>query len=201
MGEDTHFGHHHPAGWTREQLANLERPDREKIMPKGPVLEALDIPPGARVADVGAGLGYFTLPMAQAVGVTGRVLAVDPSADACRELAHRAKNAQLSHVEIIQRPAETTGIPRASLDRILWHTMYHDVHDLGAAIEEMGRILKNGGRWVIVDWLKEDTGMGPPLTVRVSSDQAVDAVASRGFRVVSRFTPGPVTWGLVVEKV
>ncbi|MCL4520261.1 MAG: methyltransferase domain-containing protein [Firmicutes bacterium] len=200
MEEERHAHHHHSGGWTREQLANLERPDRETIMPKGPVLNALQVQPGHRVADVGAGLGYFTFPMAIAVGNSGRVLAVDPSVDACEEMSKRVEDDRLDHVEVIQRPAENTTVATESVDRILWHTMYHDVQDLDASIGEMMRILKPGGRWVVVDWVKDDTKMGPPLSVRVSPDEAAEAIEQRGLKVVERFSPGPVTWGLVVEK-
>ena len=53
----------------REHLLRLDNPDREQIMPKTPVLEAVNASLDMRVADIGAGLGYFALPLAVAVGV------------------------------------------------------------------------------------------------------------------------------------
>ncbi len=169
-------------------------------MPKAPVLAALDIHPGQCLADVGAGLGYFTLPMAEAVGHTGRVLAVDPSADACAVISERAKAQGLAHVEVVQQPAENTQLAGEIVDRMLWHTMYHDVENLSASIDEMLRVLKPKARWVIVDWLKHDTEVGPPLAIRVSREEAMATLRAKGLSTIEPFTPGPVTWGLIVEK-
>ncbi|MDA8194052.1 MAG: class I SAM-dependent methyltransferase [Thermaerobacter sp.] len=199
--ERAHFHHHvRDRIWTREHLANLEHPDRETYMPKAPVLAALKAGRGQRVADIGAGLGYFTLPLAGSVGREGAAIAVDPSPDACAELVKRAEQAGLSQLAVIQAGAEKTPILSGSLDGVLWHTMYHDVPDLAAAFLEMRRILRRGGRWVIVDWLKEETGLGPPLSVRVHRDEAEAAGVAAGFSVLERFVPGPVTWGLVLGK-
>lgn len=184
----------------REHLLRLDNPDREQIMPKAPVLEAVNATLGMRVADIGAGLGYFALPLAVAVGRAGVVLAVDPSPAAREELTHRAQNAGLSQVEVISGSAEETGLDSNSVDRALWHTMYHEVQHRPKAINEMLRILREGGRWVVVDWKKELTDFGPPAEHRFTADEVVDEVRPYGFREVQRFAPGPVTWGLVFEK-
>lgn len=201
--EHTHHHHehgHHGQGWNRQQLANLERPDREEIMPKTPVLIAMNAQLGERVADVGAGLGYFSFPLAVAVGASGTVLAIDPSEDACQELRMRARQAQVDQITVIQAGAERTGVEATTIDRILWHTMYHDVHDLVQSVTEMHRILKPGGLWVVVDWIKQETGMGPPLSVRVNPSEAQAQAELLGFKLVKQFSPGPVTWGLVFER-
>lgn len=184
----------------REHLLRLDNPDREQIMPKTPVLEAVNASLDMRVADIGAGLGYFALPLAVAVGHAGVVLAVDPSPAAREELIHRAQKAGLSQVEVISGSAEETGLDSNSVDRVLWHTMYHEVLHRPKAINEMLRILREGGRWVVVDWRKESTDFGPPKEHRFTADEVVDEVRQYGFREVQRFAPGPVTWGLVFEK-
>lgn len=200
---DTHHhaghGHHHGA-WTMDQLRNLERPERDQLMPRAVVLSALGAEPGATVADVGAGLGWLTFPLAVAVGASGRVLAIDPSHDGIDAISTRARQEGLGQIETIQAPAENTGLPDNYVDRIVWHTMYHDVADRSAALDEMRRILKPGGRWVIVDWDKKPMEVGPPLTVRMSPDEVKAEVTQAGFEVVEEWEAGPVTWGLTLER-
>lgn len=184
-----------------EQLARLNHADRGQLMPQAPVLEAVNAPAGAIVADVGAGLGWLTFPLAVAVGSAGRVLAIDPSEDGVQAIQARASEEELGQIEAIVARAEDTGLPHNYLDRVVWHTMYHDVEDRERALGEMHRILKPGGRWVIVDWDKRPMDVGPPLEVRISREQVLEEVAKAGFRVVDQWTAGPVTWGLTLEKL
>ena len=192
--------HHHHGAWGMEQLKRLQHPDRARLMPPEVVLEHLNAGLGSRVADVGAGLGWLTFPLAVAVGVSGRVLAIDPSEDGMAAIRERARREGLGQIETRLAPAEDTGLPDETVDRIVWHTMYHDVADRPAALHEMRRILKPGGRWVIVDWLKEEMESGPPLHVRMSAKQVAVEVTDAGFSVVDEWSAGPVTWGLTVEK-
>lgn len=183
-----------------DQLQNLMRPDREKLMPRRPVLEQLGIREGATVADVGAGLGWLTFPLAEAVGRQGQVYAIDPSRDAIRMIQDRVQREGWSQVTAIEAFAERTPLPDGAVERIVWHTMYHDVHDRVQALQEMHRILSPEGRWVIVDWEKSPMEVGPPLSVRMNPDEVASELEGAGFRVLSRWTAGPVTWGLTVAK-
>lgn len=192
--------HHHHGAWSGDQLRRLEHPDREHMMPRGPVLEAVNATVGSKVADVGAGMGWLTFPLAVAVGESGRVLAIDPSEDGIRVIRDRAQQEQLPQVEAMVASAEQTGLPESYVDAIVWHTMYHDVGDRARALQEMFRILKAGGRWVIVDWVKEPMESGPPLSVRMSPDEVSEEVRAAGFTVAHQWKAGPVTWGLTVEK-
>ncbi len=192
--------HHHHGPWGMEQLKRLEHPDRARVMPPEVVLAHLNAGAGSRVADVGAGLGWLTFPLAVAVGASGRVLAIDPSEDGVAAIRERAKREGLGQIEALVAAAEDTGLADETVDSVVWHTMYHDVADRPAALGEMRRILKPGGRWVIVDWIKEEMESGPPLQVRMSAEEVEAEVTRAGFAVVDTWSGGPVTWGLTVEK-
>ena len=194
-------GHGHKLGpWTREQLARLEYPGRDLMMPRALVLDYVGAPFGSRVADVGAGLGWLTFPLALVVGSLGEVFALDPSPEAVEVIGERAQRSGLAQVRPREASAEETGLPDNFLDRIVWHTMYHDVADRAQALGEMHRILKPQGRWIIVDWDKRPMEKGPPLSVRVTPQEVETEVEAVGFRVVRKWSAGPVTWGITLEK-
>ncbi|MCL6562399.1 MAG: class I SAM-dependent methyltransferase [Firmicutes bacterium] len=183
-----------------EKLRRLDQADREQMMPKAPVLAALRLEAGLRVADIGAGVGYFALPIAVAVGRHGLVEAVDPSPAARAELGRRAREADLNQVVVRDGHAAATGLEDASMDRILWHAMCHEVPDRHPAVVEMWRILKPGGLWVVVDWKPEPMEKGPPMEDRVAPEVVEKEAASVGFSLLERFKSGPVTYGLVFVK-
>lgn len=196
--------HHHPGRYAQwydpEHLKRLDDPERERTMPKDPVLHALELETGMRVADIGCGIGYFSLPLAERVGPSGEIVSVDPSPAARNELTRRRDDAKLLQVVVREGTAERTGLPDRHCDRILWHVMYHEVSDREQAIAEMWRILKPKGRWVVVDWIPEPTEKGPPLEDRVSPAVVAEESARVGFTVVKTFAPGSVTWGVILGK-
>lgn len=197
--EESHHGHHHGA-WSQAELERLNRPDRAQLMPKEPVLDKIGAMPGSWVADVGAGLGWLTFPLALQVGQAGLVVAIEPSAAGIDAIRQRALREQLPQVDARVAAAENTGLGDGTVDRVVWHTMYHDISDRAAALREMHRILKPHGLWIIVDWEKRPMADGPPYAVRFHPQEVRGEVEAMGFRVVEQWSAGPVTWGLTVEK-
>jgi ubiquinone/menaquinone biosynthesis C-methylase UbiE len=116
------------------------------------VLHNLELKPGESVVDIGTGPGFVALEMAEEVGSTGSVLGVDRS-EPMLELATR-RCAELSWVSF--RPGEATSLPcdDASFDVAVSVQVYEYVSDIKAALAEMFRVLKPGGRAAIVatDW-------------------------------------------------
>jgi len=184
--------------WSKEQLQRLTTVDREKWMPREPVLTALHPESGEHLADIGAGLGWLTFPLAQRVGTEGRVWAIEPSPDASDAL--RAEARSLPQIQVLTTVAESLPLPDASLDGALWHTVYLAIQDVPTAMTETYRVLKPGGRWLIVDWKSIDTPMGPPLARRQPPEAVLPRALAVGFRLVRPVNPGPVTWGLLFEK-
>jgi ubiquinone/menaquinone biosynthesis C-methylase UbiE len=115
------------------------------------ILVALNVAPGAHVADVGAGDGFFTVRLARAVGPTGRVTAVDISREALDRLRARVSDDQLDNVDVVQGEASDPHLPAASLDGVLIVNAYHEMEDFGQMLVHLRRALKPGGRLVLVE--------------------------------------------------
>lgn len=124
---------------------------RERWQRVPDVFAALGVAPGARVADVGAGGGFFTARLAQAVGPNGRVYAVDVDAGVISQLRQRASREPWSNVEIIHSAPADPRLPSATLDAALVMNAYHEFTDPDAMLRGLARALKPGGRLVIID--------------------------------------------------
>lgn len=115
------------------------------------VLAALAVEEGSRVADVGAGDGYFTRHLARAVGGSGRVFAVEISQRALSQLRRLPENEGYDNVEVIEGEIDDPKLPSTSLDAVLVVNAYHEMTEHEAMLAGMLASLKPGGRLVILD--------------------------------------------------
>ena len=141
---------HLGAGW-------LERAEREEEERTDLLLEALRLRPGDVVADFGAGSGYFTWRIAQRVGPSGRVYAVE-----VQPLMLELLQANLTRRGLADRMLPVLGtasdpkLPEASCDLILLVDVYHELEFPFEVTAGLARALKPGGRLVLVEYRGED---------------------------------------------
>jgi len=154
------------------------------------VLDAIGVGPGQVVADVGAGDGYFTLPLARRVGPRGTVYAVDPSIERLNRLHERAEEEGLDHIRIRALSAEELAVCAGCADLVFYGICLHDFSDQGAALRNAMTALKPGGRLANLDWKKEETMrngelLGPPVEIRFSEEEAAGMIHEAGFTIES----------------
>jgi arsenite methyltransferase len=113
------------------------------------VLEALDLKPAERVLDIGCGPGFLVADMAGIVGQSGRVDAIDSSANMVAMT--RARSVAAPWVEVREADAAALPYPDASFDAATAMQIYLYVRDLSRALAELHRVLKPGGRALVLD--------------------------------------------------
>ncbi|RKG83012.1 class I SAM-dependent methyltransferase [Corallococcus terminator] len=145
---------------------------------------ALGLSPGQRIADVGAGLGYFTLRLSDAVGPTGRVVATDINDEALKRLRQRVSARK--NVEVRKVAPDTPGLEPGTYDLILLAEVDHFLPDRAAYLESLRPALTPNGR-IAVTHLR---AMRPPL---------VAAAQAAGYAVVSEFNDLPVHYLLFLQ--
>jgi ubiquinone/menaquinone biosynthesis C-methylase UbiE len=120
------------------------------------VVEALELRPGDRVADLGAGEGYFVAHLSAAVGAEGRVYAVDVDAEVVSQLAdHFAPDTP--NVEAILGDTDDPMLPDASVDLVLIVNTYHHIENRPEYFRRLKKDLSPGGRVAIIE-PNEDLG-------------------------------------------
>lgn len=116
------------------------------------VMDELGIKSGMTVADVGAGIGYFTLKIAQRLGETGKIFASDIDSEALSFLDERRKEAGLNNITIIQGREDNPLIPEASVDLILIVNTINYVKEKKTFLDNLRSSLKKDGKVVFVQW-------------------------------------------------
>ncbi len=155
--------------------------------------KALSIGPGMTVLDLASGAGRYTLPLAEKVGPSGRIIAVDLWAEGIDQIAASARAAGLPYIEThVADAGKTLPIEPGAVDLCLMATVLHDFAADGIdreALQEVARVLAPKGILSVVEFNKQDGPPGPPKAVRLSLEQ-----------VTMRLLPfGLIRFGGVVE--
>lgn len=167
-------------GWIKRRM--YEGPGRDDWQRPEQVVAALGLEPGDRVADLGSGGGYFTFPMAQAVGETGHVYAVDVDKSLLAYIAKESQKRGLSQIETVLAPKDGLGLPNDSVDLIFLSNVFHHLPDPTAYFRRARPILRNGGRIAVIDFSEDGFFRGhatPPYDIRTLFEDAGYAFATQ----------------------
>jgi predicted methyltransferase len=181
-GRPKHGDHKHAFTNPAEQAKKWNDPERDGWQHPGEIVAALDLKPGATVADIGAGTGYMVAHLSRAVGEGGTVLAIDASAEMVEYLGKRT--AELGPARIVPRKVgpDDPELPPAGVDRVLTLDTWHHVQGREGYARKVYDGLRRGGRFVVVDY-EVGAEVGPPKAMRLSPGQVAKQLEAAGFRV------------------
>ena len=175
-----------------EQLFNpadlglLEAPDRATWQKPDQIMDALKIADSARVADIGAGAGWFTIRLAERVGPNGLVYAEDVQPQMLQSIERRVSREGFQNVRAVLGTNTDPNLPKGSLDVVLMVDSYQELAPENRVrfLRNLAAALKPNGRIGIVNYKPGRGGPGPDVRVepRIVEDNAREA----GLAVLSR---------------
>lgn len=158
--------------------------DPQRVLWQKPreVVEKLGVEKGMRVADLGAGTGFFLDYLSPAVGPEGRVLALDVSEPLVAHMRERAAEAGMENVEARLVDPDDPGLDAGSVDRILVVDVWHHISNRGDYAAKLYEDLAPGGRLMVVDF-ELDSPEGPPKKHRLPPEVVAEELRAGGFEV------------------
>ncbi|XXX82504.1 methyltransferase domain-containing protein [Sorangium sp. So ce134] len=160
-------------------VPEFEGPERDAWQKPAEVVAAMRIAPGMRVADLGAGTGYFLPHLSRAVGPTGAVVGLDIEQDMVRYMTERAARERLANVTARKVSPDDPGLDPGSIDRILVVNTWHHIPDRPAYAAKLKAALRPDGAVVVVDFT-EDARHGPPKDHRITAEAVAAELRAGG---------------------
>jgi ubiquinone/menaquinone biosynthesis C-methylase UbiE len=168
--------------------AERRRAGRDSWQQPKRVVADLSLRAGSVIADVGAGRGYFTFRLAEAVGEAGKVCATEISAKSLKSITDRAKREKASNIECVLSEATDTKLKDASCDAAILCNVLHHVPKAQrpALSRDIVRALKPGGFFYIVDW-REDAKIKHDLNRRIPRDELLKLAKDAGLSLDAEY--------------
>ena len=190
--------HYHRRFEDAEHWAQIfDDPARDAWQKPEEVISALELQPSARVADLGAGTGYFSVRIARRV-TEGVVYAVDIEQDMVRHLGERAAGEGLTNLTPVLATADDARLPEP-VDIVLVVDTYHHIGDRVAYFRRLSGSLRPGGRLAIVDFTRESP-IGPPPEHRIPPETVAAELAEAGYAKLQEHGLLPNQYFLVFER-
>ena len=190
-------GMHHSFENAEQWAKQFDDPNRDAWQKPDEVVDALQLPPTAIVADLGAGTGYFSVRIAKRVP-QGKVFAVDIEPDMLRYLAERKHQEHLSVLQPVQASADAANLPER-VDLVLVVDTYHHIDNRTAYFAKLGGSLRPNGRLAIIDF-KVDAPDGPPPEFRMPPEKVTAELEAAGYQLVATHPFLPRQYFLVFQR-
>ncbi|HLX16282.1 MAG TPA: class I SAM-dependent methyltransferase [Bradyrhizobium sp.] len=196
----THYkhgqGYQHSFGEAEKWAKAFDDPARDAWQKPDEVLNALHLQRTDRVADLGAGTGYFSVRIAKLVP-EGKLFSVDIEPDMLRYLRERAHRENLSVLVPILASAENANLPEP-VDLVLVVDTYHHIDNRIAYFSKLKASLRPNGRLAIVDF-KTDSPEGPPPEHRIPPEEVTSEMEAAGYTLAATPLSLPRQYFLVFQ--
>lgn len=180
-----------------EKWAHIfDDPERDAWQKPHAVIQALALKTDARVADVGAGTGYFSARLSNMLP-QGRIYAIDIEPDMVRYLEARAKRESLRNLTAVAGTPQDPRIPE-KVDLVLLVDVYHHIDDRERYFRSLRRSLLPGGRIAIIDF-RLDSPSGPPRSARIAAGAVKTEMQAAGYTLSAEHSFLPRQYFLVFQ--
>lgn len=184
----------------KDRIASMERSERDAWQKPGEVVKALNLKNGEVVADIGAGTGYFSRPLAKAVAPDGKVYAVDVAADILGYLKERAQQEDLHNIVTIVSTEDDPKLPANTVDLAFFCDTTHHIANRINFYRNMSTGMKPHSRLAIIDYPPDSPHAPHKPEQLVSRALVISEADEAGFKYVKDFQILPYHYFLLFEK-
>ncbi len=165
------------------------------------ILDQISIEQNMLAAEFGCGTGKFAIELARRLP-KGKVYGMDIQQEPLLVLEKEARSKGVYNIQTVRCDLEKekgSTLPDDYLNLVLIPNVLFQAEERIKIIEEAGRVLRPGGKLLIIDW-KRESGFGPKQTLRVSEEEVKEKTEEKGFKFEKELESGDFHWALLFEK-
>ncbi|MBO8142979.1 MAG: class I SAM-dependent methyltransferase [Thermodesulfobacterium sp.] len=167
------------------------------IISASEVFDLLNLPQGITFLDAGCGDGYFSIEAALKLGLKSIIIAIDIHKESLEKLKQEVKKRKLSNIEIIEADiTKKLPLKDKSIDVYFVSNVLHgfDEKEKEELVKEVKRLLKKDGKFIVIEFKKEPTPVGPPLEIRISEEELKKFLENFGFQFEKSWEVSPYNY-------
>lgn len=167
------------------------------------IISQLGVEAGSVAVDFGCGPGYFSIPFAKAVGENGFVHSLDILPQSLETVIGRAKNSGITNIATKRVNLEKENgskLQSEIADWVIMKDILFQNKEKGAIINEAHRILKKGGKVILVEWNSAKSAVGPVPELRIDQISAEKMFSAAGFIVEKSVEAGHFHYAFIAIK-
>ena len=168
-------------GMDPARIERLRSPERLAYFDPAKIWQVLNPGQNSTVLDIGAGVGYVTLPFAKNYP-SAKVYGCDILEGMVGLLARDATDRGLANLETILMQPNCVPLPDGIADVIVMAQLHHELDEPEALMAECHRLLNSSGTVAVVDWTDEDNGRSPAKGRRVPEVTIRSHLSGAGFK-------------------
>lgn len=167
------------------------------------ILKQISVSSGSMVADFGCGSGFFSLAFAEVVGGEGKINSLDILPSALESVESKAKLQGLNNIFPQRVNLEKEGgskLLENSMDWVILKDMLFQNKNKSVILKEAYRVLKNGGKLLVVEWNDKEMVIGPEKNLRIGEQELKRLSESQGFEFEKELNTGDFHFGALFRK-
>ena len=187
-----------------KQLSKIDKFEKQSRIDELDIngsLKASGFKQGMTLADIGSGTGLLAFEARNQKG--SKIYSVEMSETMVDIQKQRIKEKNINNVEIIEQNVDNfkIALEDESCDVISMITVFHEIDNKDSFVQEINRILKPDGKFLIIEFHKKETGFGPPLNERLSSEDINEICSKVGLEIKETTELGDNFYRVILGKI
>ena len=166
---------------TQKYIDFLDRSDRAIWQKPDAIIQELHLSGTEKIADVGAGSGYFTFRFARALP-KGKVYAIDIEPEMLRHIHHKAMTESVNNVEVIKSTPDDPKVP-AGVELVFVCDVIHHLKEQELWLKKLATQMKKGAHLVVIEFKEGDLPEGPPAAVKIPKKKLIAMITKNNFKL------------------
>lgn len=178
----------------------LDNENRRKMLPPEKTLINLGLNAGDLMADIGCGIGYFSIPASKIVGDNGKIFALDILPEMLQEVEIRAKENNCNNIKTVLTEENNLKLEEGTITFAFISNVLHETEELDKFLGKVKKVMNSKGKIAIVEWQKINTEDGPPIEHRLDKLELAKLLDNLGFTDIRNIDISDNFYGITAEK-